>query len=243
MIPARLRWTIRRTLVRTRAGRHLWWRSHARDHELDFWATWFAQRGAAWGEDYERRMTDAAIDDPLVTSALDTLHGDEIRIIDVGAGPITRLGTHYPGKAVTVVAVDPLARQYDRLLRRFRIEPRLRTIEAEGERLLDRFAPESFDIAYAVNSVDHSYEPLHVIANMLALVRPGGVVLLRHGRNEGERRRYSGPHQWNFDAADGDMLIWNHATRHSLRDAVGARADVEAWIEGEEVLARVTSRR
>jgi SAM-dependent methyltransferase len=214
-----------------------------RDHELDFWTSWLEQRGGRWSEDYARRLAPAPlIDDELVTARLDEIDRVDVKIIDVGAGPVSKLGTHYPGKNIEVVAVDPLADEYDRLLARFGVEPPVRTIRAHGERLLVRFAPASFDIAYAVNSIDHSYDPVRVVQNMLALVRPDGVVLLRHRLNEGEHERYVGLHQWNFDVQDTDLVIWNHAATSSLRRALNGRGDVEAWIKDDMALARVTPR-
>jgi SAM-dependent methyltransferase len=244
VIRSRLRWAVRRALIRTRPGTRLWWRWQGLRHELDFWSDWFELRGGPrWADDYLRRTQPAPlIDDPLVTARLDEIPRVDVRILDVGAGPLTRLGTRYPGKRIDLVAADPLAEEYDVLLRRFGIEPAVRTIEAPGERLLERFPRSSFDIAYAVNSIDHSYEPLRIVENMLALVRPDGVVLLRHTRNEGEHRRFSGPHQWNFDFVDGDIVIWNHAVEHSLGRALGARADVQGWIEHDEVLVRIAPR-
>jgi SAM-dependent methyltransferase len=138
------------------------------------------------------------------------------------------------------VPVDPFAEDYDRLLRRFAVEPPVRTIKAHGERLLSHFPPGSFDIAYAVNSIDHSYDPVRIIRNMLTLVRHDGVVLLRHRLNEGEHEGYVGLHQWNFDVRDGDLVIWNHVTTQSLRHALTATGNVEAWVEDDVALARVT---
>jgi SAM-dependent methyltransferase len=227
-------------LLRTRLGTWLWWRSHGREDELGFWSAWFDQHGASWQADYARRVQPAPpIEDPLVTEWLDRLERDTVRIIDVGAGPLTKLGVHYRGKNVSVVPVDPLARHYDRLLRAHGIEPAVRTIEADGERLLRQFPRQSFDIAYAVNSVDHSYDPLLVISNMTELVARDGAVLLRHTRNEGERRGYSGPHQWNFDAVDGDLRVWNHAGERRLSEVLGDDASVEAWVDEGQVLVRV----
>jgi SAM-dependent methyltransferase len=243
MIPPGLRWRLRRALIWTPAGRRFWWRSHGRHHELDFWESWFEQKGAAWGEDYARRVGPAPlIDDPLITEQLDELDHLDIRILDVGAGPITKVGVRYPGKRITVVPVDPLAAYYDRLLRRYDIQPAVRTIEAHGERLLRHFSRESFDIAFAVNSLDHSYDPLLIVANMLELVVPEGVVLLRHARNEGEHRSYSGLHQWNFDVDQGDLVVWNHAFERRLSEQLGPAASVEAWLEDGQVLVRVRPR-
>ena len=239
----RLRWRLRRALIRTPAGRRLWWRSRGRDHELDFWTAWLERRGGKWSEDYARRLGPAPlIEDRLVTDRLDEIDRVEVKILDVGAGPVTQLGTHYPGKRIQVVPVDPLADEYERLLSRFGVEPPVRTIKAHGERLLRHFSPRSFDIAYAVNSIDHSYDPVRIIENMLTVVRPDGVVLLRHRLNEGEHERYVGLHQWNFDVRGGDLVVWNHAVTQSLRHALGTRGDVEAWIEDDIALARVTPR-
>jgi SAM-dependent methyltransferase len=244
VVPSRLKWAIRRALLRTRSGTRLWWRSQGLPHELAFWSDWFQLRGGPrWGEDYRRRLEpDPLIDDPLVAERLDEIAGTDVRIIDVGAGPISRLGNRYPGKRVDLVAADPLADDYDSLLRRFGIEPYVRTVKVHGERLLERFPPSSFDIAYAVNSLDHSYDPLLIVRNMVALVHPDGAVLLRHTRNEAEHRRFSGPHQWNFDVVGGQVLIWNHAVKHVLDSAFAGGTHVRGWVEGDEVLVRITFR-
>ena len=119
-----------------------------------------------------------------------------------GAGPLTALGFRYPGKTLTIVPVDPLADEYDRLLRDAGLDPPIRTIRVAGEALLEHFGSRRFDIAYASNALDHSADPFTIISNMVAVVRPGGIVLLRHKRNEGESARYGGLHQWNFDVVD-----------------------------------------
>ena len=64
-----------------------------------------------------------------------------------------------------------------------------------------------------VNSLDHSADPFTIISNMVGLVRPGGIVLLRHKRNEGESARYGGLHQWNFDVVDDSLIVWNNASK------------------------------
>ena len=244
MVPSRLKSAVRRALLRTRPGTRLWWRSQGLPHELAFWSDWFELRGGPrWEQDYRRRLEPAPlIDDPLVTERLDELAATDVKVIDVGAGPISRLGNRYPGKRIDLVAADPLADDYDQLLRRFGVEPYVRTVKAHGERLLERFTTGSFDIAYAVNSLDHSYDPLLIVRNMVALVHPEGAVLLRHTRNEAEHRRFSGPHQWNFDVVEGEVLIWNHAVRHALVSAFAGWADVHGWVEDDEVLVRITAR-
>jgi len=226
--------------MRASVGRQLWWRSHGRRDEVDFWAAWLETKGARWPDDFARRVApDPLIEDPLVTAWLDGLEQQDVRIIDVGAGPLTKLGVRYPGKNVTVVPVDPLAVEYDKLLKRYGIVPAVPTVEAHGEQLLRHFRPGSFDVAYAVNSLDHSYDPVRIIVNMVAVVRSDGAVLLRHAQNEGEQQRYCGLHQWNFEADGGDLVVWNHAVRRSLSAELEPGARVEAWVDRDEVLVRV----
>ena len=193
-----------------------------------------------WAWDREQRLDPTTeIRDPLVREELERLGGAEISILDVGAGPLTSLGYRYPGRTLTIVPVDPLADEYDRLLREAGLEPPIRTIGVAGEALVEWFGARRFDIAYATNSLDHSADPLAIIGNMVSLVRADGVVLLRHKRNEGESARYGGLHQWNFDAVDGGLRLWNDAVEIDVGAALGERAAATAWVSGNEVLARL----
>ncbi len=231
----------RRALMRSGPGRRLLWRART-SSEVDFWAGWLV--GAAgteqWTSDRKSRFApDTPIRDPLVRAELERYPDEEISILDVGAGPVTRLGFRHPGKTLTIVATDPLADEYDRLLRDAGLDPPVRTIRVAGEALLEHFGERRFDIAYATNALDHSADPVAIISNMAAVVRPGGAVLLRHKRNEGEQARYGGLHQWNFDAADGSLLVWNNAARVDVGAALEGRAQTTAWIDENEVVARL----
>jgi SAM-dependent methyltransferase len=215
-----------------RLGRRLVWRSRKRT-EVDFWADWLAGAPGTeqWASDREARLdSEAEIRDPLVRDELELNPSREISILDVGAGPLTALGYRYPGKILAIVPVDPLADEYDRLLRSVGLEPPVRTIRVAGEDLLEHFGARRFDIAYAVNALDHSADPLEIISNMVALVRPGGSVLLRHKRNEGKSARYSGLHQWNFDVADGALRLWNDAVDVDVGRTFAGRAATTAWL-------------
>ena len=232
--------------MRSELGRRVWWWTRGRSSELNFWAAWLVGAPGAeeWAHDRELRFAaDTPIRDPLLREELERNPADEVSILDVGAGPVTRLGYRHPGKVLRVVAVDPLANAYARLLRDADLVPPIRTLPVAGEELLARFGPAAFDVAYAVNSLDHSADPLTIVANMVAVVREGGVVLLRHQRNEGEREQYEGLHQWNFDVVGGSLLFWNNAVRVDITTALAAKAVVEAWVEGDEVLARLVVRR
>jgi SAM-dependent methyltransferase len=231
----------RRVLMHSGLGRRLWWRTR-KSSEVDFWAGWLvgAPGTEQWASDRQSRLDpDTQIRDPLVRAELERIPADEISILDVGAGPVTWLGFRYPGKTLTIVPVDPLADEYERLLREAGLDPPVRTIRVAGEALLEHFGSRRFDIAYATNALDHSADPFTIISNMVAVVRPGGVVLLRHKRNEGEGARYGGLHQWNFDVLDDDLLLWNNAVEVNVGSALEGRAVTKAWIAENEVIARL----
>jgi SAM-dependent methyltransferase len=235
-LPERLRRPLAALGRRTPAGRKLLWREKGVGHELDFWRRWLTTKGLHWPEDYERRLDpEAPLDEPLIVERLAEL-GDDVSILDVGAGPLTILGKRHPGTTLRITPVDPLAREYDGLLAEFGVEPPIRTGFCPGERLLEQFEPGEFDVAYARNSVDHSLEAPKVVRNMVALVRPGGYVLLRHVRREGEHMSYSGFHQWNLDVEDGHLLLWNKVRRHDLTKELEPVATVRAYRDddGEE---------
>lgn len=176
-------------------------------------------------------QVECPLQDATVANLLQQLGKSSIRILDVGAGPITHLGYTYPGKELLITAIDPLADEYARMLRELRVTCPIPTIEGHGERLLDQFGQESFDLAYASNSLDHSYNPLAIVDNMLQVVTRDGIVMLRHYRNEGRTGNYHGLHQWNFDILNGDLVIWNESQRHSLSTKFSDRARVRCYIE------------
>lgn len=222
-------------------GRRLWWRTRT-SSEVDFWAGWLvgAPGTEQWASDREARLDpDTNIRDPLVRAELERSPAEEVSILDVGAGPVTWLGYRYPGKKLIIVPVDPLADEYDRLLRDAKLDPPVRTVRVAGEALAEHFGARRFDIAYATNSLDHSADPFTIISNMAAVVRPGGVVLLRHKRNEGDSARYGGLHQWNFDVVDDDLIVWNNAVRVNVGAALEGRAVTTAWISEGEVIGRL----
>jgi SAM-dependent methyltransferase len=234
----------RRAVTRTSLGRRLLWRRRRSD-EVDFWAGWLtgAPGTEQWASDRDERFDPSTeIRDPLVRAELEANPDEEISILDVGAGPVTWLGFRYPGKTLTIVAVDPLADEYDRLLAEAELHPPVHTVAVSGEALLEHFGSRRFDIAYASNALDHSADPLAIISNMVALVREGGVVLLRHKRNEGQQALYGGLHQWNFDARDDRLVLWNEVTEIDVGEALERRATTSTWRKEHEVIARLVVR-
>lgn len=193
-------------------------------HELRFWDAWLASRGLRWPEDYARRLDpDAALD----TRAADVARGlarpgGRVRVLDVGAGPVTGLGYRSDGLAVTVDATDPLAPFYATLLARHGVTPPVATRFAPVEDLL-LFVPEGcYDLVHCRNALDHSLDPLRGIEQMLAAARVGGAVLLRHFADEAVREHYTGLHQWNLALRDGGsrFVVWNRSGETDVATAL-----------------------
>jgi SAM-dependent methyltransferase len=171
------------------------------------------------------------VTDSFVLEHITSQSKTEIRIIDVGAGPITKIGYTVPRKILRIVAVDPLAKHYDSLLRRNGTFLPVSTIQGDGENLLQQFPARSFDLAYACNALDHSYDPLTIMQNMIHLVRTGGHVLLRHFRNEAKVGAYHGLHQWNFDCRDGRFMVWQPNSIIDVGDRFGQQIELSCSIE------------
>jgi SAM-dependent methyltransferase len=177
--------------------------------ELDWWKTHLAncvahpetsqQRGGV----FFRLNPDAELQPEIARF----IHSADAKILDVGAGPLTVLGKVWQGRRLDITAVDPLARQYSSLLESLQLVPTVSTRFGEAEALTADFEPDSFDLAHARNCLDHSYDPVKAIREMLAVTKPGGVVFLNHSKNEGKRVAYIGLHQWNFRELHGHFVI------------------------------------
>jgi len=142
-----------------------------------------------------------------LTSLIGLSAGSTVRILDVGAGPLTCLGKKWEGRDVRITAVDANAMHYDRLLEKHGIIPLCRTILGFAEEL-SKVAPESsFDLVHARNCIDHSQDPLKAIDEMLRAVKPGCYVFLNHAIREGAAQLYEGPHQWDFFPKRGSFYI------------------------------------
>lgn len=198
--------------------------------EVDFWRKALADGGKAWGPEYLAERLDP--NTPLQKDLCQILDPSlvKIRILDVGAGPLTNLGKLWGDRIIEITAVDPLAEEYDNLLTELIISPPVRTKKAFAESLTRAFAKDSFDLSYASNSLDHALDPLKAIREMLAVTKPGGHVYLWHFRNVGETEAYIGLHQWNFDVMDGDMIIGNGKTNCKLSQELGSATTVTSHL-------------
>ena len=102
----------------------------------------------------------------------------------------------------------------------------MRTQRCDSERLLERFPENHFDLVHARNTLDHSYQPVEAIRQMLGVVKPTGFVVLSHFANEAEKQEYQGFHQWNFCVENEDFIIWDKQSRVSVKDRLRGLAEI-----------------
>lgn len=229
--------------VRWRLGIATTDRAVGLQHELAFWDEAFRTRGRAWPDDYRARLDPET---PLSTyhrQFIDHLPQEEIRILDVGAGPLTVLGKTHPHKRLVVVATDVLAASYDRILEKYAVTPHVRTLPADAEQLSDIFGASSFDLVNAQNSIDHARDPLEAIRQMILVAREDCFVVLNHAENEAEHEGYHGLHQWNFSLEAGQLVVRSLTERFDVSRLFGKLATFEASREDRWVRVHIRKKR
>jgi SAM-dependent methyltransferase len=195
--------------------------------EIQFWEWALKDDGRNWHPDEWRNCTNPNLDlQEELRQLIPAPPGARVRILDVGSGPLTRVGKQWPGRDLEIVPTDPLADKYNELFVKISLRPLVPPVVAHGEKLLDRFQPNYFDLAYASNSLDHSYDPVAAIGQMLAVTKPGHYVYLWHAVNEGVRERYSGLHQWNFDIRNGEFVVDDGRRTQSITATFKDQAEV-----------------
>jgi SAM-dependent methyltransferase len=204
------------------------------DEEIEFWHRWLRDRGAPWPEDYIWRTDPNSPLQPRMREYLSPSSPDaHLRILDVGSGPLTILGKRWGDRRLEISAVDPLAERYADLFERVGLECSP-PIPGEAERVGEIFSEDTFDLAYARNCLDHGYDPLRAIQQMLRVVKPCRYVVLDHATDEGEFMNYAGPHQWNFRVEDGRFVVWRPGLRTDAHAILERDADVQTAVATDE---------
>lgn len=201
--------------------------------ELHFWADIARTRGGRWPSDFESRMNPQTPIVPWIAAMARAEGRTDWRVLDVGAGPVTVLGHRPPADLrIEIVATDPLAAAYARIFDELGLKRPNETGFAPAEELSAFFAPSSFDLVHCRNALDHSFDPMRGIVEMLRVLRVGGRIVLSHHANEAEREGYSGFHQHNFHHAAGRFVIWKPGSRIDVGAALPVSCDLE--VKGED---------
>jgi SAM-dependent methyltransferase len=214
--------------------------------ELQAWEFMLTDQGRNWTvSEYQYRLDPEAELQDEYKQLIDVAPGDPpIRLLDVGAGPLTSFGKRWKGRTLQIFPVDPLAKEYNALLTRLGLHSPAPSQLGHGEKLPEMFEKNFFDLALASNSLDHSYDPLLVIYHMLTVVKPGCQVFLGHFINEAVAAGYTGLHQWNFSLKHGDMILSDgrkryHSLREEFKDLATMECEAQEWVGRPAVIGRL----
>ena len=204
------------------------------EEEVNSWLPWIEKRGDKSPEQFRDAINPSL---PLQQDLRNHIHsrrGSGIKILDVGAGPLTLVGKSCPDYSITITPVDPLAETYNKYLEANDIAAPIPTIKAIAENLTATFDENSFDLVYSRNAIDHCYDPAQAIREMVSVLKPGCYVILRHLRNEGFNEQYMGLHQWDFRIEDDKFLISRpHQTEVDINEQLSEIADVSCRQQDE----------
>lgn len=200
--------------------------------EMDFWSGWIRTRGLDWKADFEKALTPGRPLAQVFINHLKTPPGGTVHLLDVGSGPLSVLaGVQWNDRTIKTTAIDPLADDYNRALANAGVIPLLPVLKGEAESLTSLFAPSTFDLVHASNCIDHSYDPVLAIRQMVEVVKPGCFVLLEHAVNEAEKNAYQGLHQWNFGVDEcGSLRVWRPGFSRNIEDALEDIARVSSTV-------------
>lgn len=164
------------------------------------------------------------------------LNGKNFDFIDVGSGPFSRCGFVTDKVILNHTAVDPLADAYNVLKSKAGIETEI-NLKTGFVEILDRyFESDSFDMVHMSNSLDHSFDPILGIYQLINICRIGGKVILRHKENEAEIESYEGFHQWNLsvNVSENSFIIWRDDEKYNINEIFSNYVDIKCSIDSIE---------
>ena len=208
-----------------------------------FWYKWLSSEGRRYGvhDDYLQRTAPNATLPAFLCARLPTTAAP-VRVLDVGAGPLSSVGTDCgPDRPLTLISTDVLAPQYDATLARVGLEPRVRTQYCPAEAIARCFAPDYFDMVTSFNALDHAQAPVDGIEQMLTVLKPGGSMVLLHHANESAQQGGAGMHRWDFypdPASRRGMESANvFVAGGAHTESAGQRVDLAARLRGRATVA------
>ena len=194
------------------------WSQNIGDEAL-FWRHWFSSAEFELARTQRVRLLEGIYPESFHLE-VGALHGELVRVLDVGSGPVSTLPLRAPQNPVQLVCVDALADIYNQLLDEYGYRKCPRIVKARGEELVARFGPKSFHYVHIANALDHCEDPAATLEQMVEVCAPGGMVIVISIENEGVREQYSGLHQWNLEPSDDGVYLWNPSRRENLLDRI-----------------------
>ncbi len=197
---------------------------HRYEDELEYWRGFLGslQEGTASPRDLEKYQAftnpDFELNSELAAELPLTKNEAELKVLDVGCGPISLLGNRCAERRLAITGVDPLADQYKAMLKGLGVTPSFELRRGFGEDLDRDFPHDHFDFVYSCNALDHSQTPHAAIRAMIRVAKPGAAIWVNVNRNEGINASYNGLHSWNFETLVDTIVLWNPAESHLFEE-------------------------
>ena len=161
-------------------------------------------------------------------------------IVDAGCGMSFSNGDKLDGKQLNVCYIDPLAPFFNKIIEKKKLE--LPKITFGFIEYLSAFVPNKVSLIIVQNALDHSKNPLKGILECIESLEIGGVLYLRHFRNEAETENYRGFHQYNIAVENDNMIIWNKEMKTNINSFLKDFATIKTSTYGNEVIAVITKK-
>lgn len=165
---------------------------------------------------------------------------DNPLVVDAGCGMSFCNGDKLDGKQLNVCYIDPLAPFFNKIIERKKLD--LPKITFGFIEHLSTFVPAKAALIIVQNALDHSKNPVKGILECMESLETGGVLYLRHFKNEAENENYRGFHQFNISLDHADLIIWNKETITNISAFLKDFADTETSALGDEVIAVITKK-
>ena len=180
--------------------------------ELNFWDTELSLNGT-YPEPILNRLIPERMDREFPwylvprIEELRGLLGSIPRVLDVGSGPLSMLAHGHRQGILRLTAADPLAMKYYDLLKKYNHSANCALVECRGEDLVHCFGPNTFDLVWIHNALDHSQDPAKVVRQMTAVLRSGGYLVIQGWTREGTTELWNGLHQHDLYLDSSKRLI------------------------------------
>lgn len=179
--------------------------------EINFWNNFIKSKGApnfcVMFQDDSNPAKPFIYDD---NSRLDVkLDKNKLNFLDVGSGPFSRCGCISKKYDLTMTCIDPLGNIYEQIKEENNIKGGNIIQSGFVELLNFQFKSNTFDVVHMSNSLDHCFDPLYGLYQLINVCKIGGKVILKHYENEADNEGYNGLHQWNLTLNNNTFSIWN----------------------------------
>lgn len=129
--------------------------------------------------------------------------------LEIGSGPNSNLSYWVDNKLLKVIAIDPLADVYKKIMKKLNYKYPITPIKIKAEDLMKYFKKETFHIIFAQNSLDHAENPLLCFKNAYNLLKKGGFLFVCSNIKEGSRKLWLGMHKFDIYVENNELFLAN----------------------------------